>query len=244
MFAGLHQENTNLWIQSTQSKFTQVGYPRRLWASEISLCVTGAALHFVSKWLKPHPDHSEDCVTSDKLLLTMHTGKPQLQDSNPDTLWAASPQDQPPGRPQILGQEPEQDLTLENPLKLDELKSPTLTLPTLNDPVNPANQRAGLAIEPEITWATTEGETKKLPIERRPPRDDQPHNPTREFEYSQFKPANELTLTMDATKDWKNLVDGNTRAKEICKSLPMTDGHTYTLDHQEVTHCHSCNKVT
>ncbi|KAJ9080996.1 hypothetical protein DSO57_1019061 [Entomophthora muscae] len=26
-FSGLHRENTNLWIQSTQSKFTQAGYP-------------------------------------------------------------------------------------------------------------------------------------------------------------------------------------------------------------------------
>ncbi|KAJ9089953.1 hypothetical protein DSO57_1007772 [Entomophthora muscae] len=29
-FAGLRQENTNLWIQSTKSKFTQVGYPHIL----------------------------------------------------------------------------------------------------------------------------------------------------------------------------------------------------------------------
>ncbi|KAJ9073256.1 hypothetical protein DSO57_1018416 [Entomophthora muscae] len=49
---------------------------------------------------------------------------------------------------------------------------------------------------------------------------------------------------MDATKDWKNLVDGNTWAKEICKSSPMTNRHTYTLDRKEVAHCHSCNKVT
>ncbi|KAJ9084640.1 hypothetical protein DSO57_1022375 [Entomophthora muscae] len=111
-------------------------------------------------------------VTSDKLLLTMYTGKPQLYDLNPDTLQAASPQDQLPGRPQILGQEPEQDLTLESPLKLDESKSPTLTLPMLKVPVNSTNQRVGLAIEPKITQAITEGETKKLPIERGPPRDD------------------------------------------------------------------------
>ncbi|KAJ9050247.1 hypothetical protein DSO57_1016224 [Entomophthora muscae] len=52
-------------------------------------------------------------VTSDKLLLTMLTGKPQLRDSNPDTLRAASPQDQPPGCLQIFGLGPEQDLTLE-----------------------------------------------------------------------------------------------------------------------------------
>ncbi|KAJ9081781.1 hypothetical protein DSO57_1011130 [Entomophthora muscae] len=164
-------------------------------------------------------------VTRDKLLLIMHTGKPQLQDLNPDTLWAAILQDQPPGCLQILRQEPEQNLTLENSLKLDESKSSTSTLPTLKDPVNPANQQVGLAIEPKMTQATMEGETKKLPIERRLPRDDQPHDPTREFEYSQFEPANELTPEMNTTKDWKNLVNSNTQAKEICKSSPMTDGH-------------------
>ncbi|KAJ9048073.1 hypothetical protein DSO57_1039784 [Entomophthora muscae] len=131
----------------------------------------------------------------------MLTGTPQLRDLNPDTLRAASLKDQPPGCPQIFGLKPEQDLTSGNSLKLDEPKPPTLTLPTLKVPVNPTNQRAGLAIEPKIARATTEGETNKLPIEHRPPRDDQPHSPTREFEYSQFKPANELTPAMDATKD-------------------------------------------
>ncbi|KAJ9084802.1 hypothetical protein DSO57_1020482 [Entomophthora muscae] len=177
-----------------------------------------------------------DDVKSDKLLLTILPGKPQLQDSNPDTLRAASLQ--------IFGLKPEQYLTLENPLKIDESKSPTLTLPTLKVPVNSTNQQAGQAIDPKITWATTEGETKKLPIERGLPRDDQPHNLTRKVEYSQFKPANELTPAKDATKDWKNLEDSSTQAKEICKSLPIADGHTYTLDLQEVAYHHSCNKVT
>ncbi|KAJ9083267.1 hypothetical protein DSO57_1036379 [Entomophthora muscae] len=143
----------------------------------------------------------------------MLTGKPQLQDSNPDTLQA--------GSPQIFGLEPEQDLTSGNPLKLDESKSLTLTLPTLKVPVYSTNQRAGLTIEPKITWATTEKEIKKLPIKCRPPRDDQPHDPTRKFDYSQSEPANELTPAMNATKVWKNLVNSNTQAKEICKSLPM-----------------------
>ncbi|KAJ9061588.1 hypothetical protein DSO57_1019039 [Entomophthora muscae] len=183
-------------------------------------------------------------VTSDKLLLTMLNGKPQLPDSNPDTLRAASPQDQLPSCPQIFGNKPEQDLTLENPLKLDETKSPTLTLPTLKVPVNSTNQRAGLAKESKITWATPERETKKLPLKSGPPGDDRPHNLTRKVEYSQFKTANELTPAMDATKDRKNLVDSNIWAKEICKSFLMTDGHTYTLDRQEVAYCHSCNKVT
>ncbi|KAJ9062478.1 hypothetical protein DSO57_1010267 [Entomophthora muscae] len=119
--------------------------------------------------------HQRLHVTSDKLLLTMLNEKPQLQDSNPDILQAASPQ--------IFGFEPEQDLTSENPLRLDESKSPTLTLPTLNVPVNSTNQRAGLAIDPKITWATMKGETKKIPIECGPPRDDQSHDLIRKLEY-------------------------------------------------------------
>ncbi|KAJ9051850.1 hypothetical protein DSO57_1000510 [Entomophthora muscae] len=106
-----------------------------------------------------------------------------------------------------------------NPLKL-ELKPPTLKLPTLKVSVNPTNQQAGQAIDPKITWATTEGETKKLPIERRPPRDDQPCNLLRKFECSQFKSANKLPPAKDATKDWKTLVDSSTRAKEILKVSP------------------------
>ncbi|KAJ9050573.1 hypothetical protein DSO57_1013374 [Entomophthora muscae] len=175
-------------------------------------------------------------VTSDKLLLTMLTEKPQLQDTDPDTLRAACLQ--------IFGLEPEQDLTLENPLKLDELNSPTLALLRLKDPVNSTNQRAGLAIDPEITWATTEGETENIPIERGPPRGNQSHNLTREFELSQFEPANEITPKIDATKDWENLVNGKSWANRICESLIMTDEHTYTLDHQENAHNHYCNKVT
>ncbi|KAJ9083505.1 hypothetical protein DSO57_1034073 [Entomophthora muscae] len=183
-------------------------------------------------------------VTSEKLLLTMLTGNPQLRDSNPDSLQATSPQDQPPGCPQIFGLEQEQDLTSENPLNLDESKVFTLTLPTVKVPVNLTNQRAGLAKEPKITWASTEEEIKKLPNKRGPPRDDQPSDPTRKFEYSQFEPANEITPTMDAIKDRKHLVNSKIWAREICKSFPMIDGHTYTLDHQEDAHCHSCNKVT
>ncbi|KAJ9076195.1 hypothetical protein DSO57_1028598 [Entomophthora muscae] len=127
---------------------------------------TYVVIHFKNK----KPDVRD--VTSDKLLLTMLIGTPPLQDLNPDTLQASSLQDQLPGCLQIFGLEPEQDLTLGNPLKLDEPKPPTLTLPTLKVTVNPTNQWAGQAIDPKITWATTEGETKKLPIENRPPRDD------------------------------------------------------------------------
>ncbi|KAJ9074098.1 hypothetical protein DSO57_1009693 [Entomophthora muscae] len=55
-FAGLRQENTSLWINSTQSKFEQVDYPQRLWVSEIALCVTGTTSHFVSGWLAQYPN--------------------------------------------------------------------------------------------------------------------------------------------------------------------------------------------
>ncbi|KAJ9072664.1 hypothetical protein DSO57_1025014 [Entomophthora muscae] len=175
-------------------------------------------------------------VTSDKLLSTMIIEKPQLQDLNPDPLRAASLQ--------FFELKPEQDLTSENPLKLDEYNSPTSTTPTLKVPVNSTNQRAVPAIDPKIPQAHMEGETEKLPIELGPPRDNQPHNPTRKFEHSQFEPANEITPAMDATKNWEDLVNSKTRAKGICESFTMTDGHTYTLDRQEDAHCHSCNTVT
>ncbi|KAJ9080013.1 hypothetical protein DSO57_1029542 [Entomophthora muscae] len=35
-------------------------YPHRLWASDIALCITGAASHFVSELVNQHPDHRED----------------------------------------------------------------------------------------------------------------------------------------------------------------------------------------
>ncbi|KAJ9049604.1 hypothetical protein DSO57_1022721 [Entomophthora muscae] len=120
-------------------------------------------------------------VISDKLLLNTLTGKPQLQDSNPNTLWAASPQDQLPGCPQISVLKPERDLTLGNLLRLDELKIPASKFLMPRVPVNLTNEREGQAKDPGITWASTEGETKKLPVECGPPRDDQPHNLTRKF---------------------------------------------------------------
>ncbi|KAJ9068652.1 hypothetical protein DSO57_1026534 [Entomophthora muscae] len=175
-------------------------------------------------------------VTSDKLLLTILIEKPQLRDQ------ILTPRG-PPSCPQFFELEPEQDLTSENPLKLDESNSPTSTLPMLKVPVNLTNQQEGPAIDPRITQAHTEGETEELLIERGPPRDNQPHNPTREFEHSQFDPANEITPAMDATKDWDNLVNRKTRAKGICESFTMTDGHTYPLDCQEDAHHHSYNKV-
>ncbi|KAJ9061908.1 hypothetical protein DSO57_1015940 [Entomophthora muscae] len=54
-FVGLRQENALLWINSTERKFEQVEYPCQLWFSEISLCVTGTASLFVSRWLAQHP---------------------------------------------------------------------------------------------------------------------------------------------------------------------------------------------
>ncbi|KAJ9072810.1 hypothetical protein DSO57_1023218 [Entomophthora muscae] len=155
-----------------------------------------------------------------------------------------SPQGQLPSCLQFFGLEPEQDLTTENPLKLGKSNSPTSIPPTPKAPDNLTNQRAGPATDPGITQAHAEEKTENLPIERGPPRDNQSHNLTRKVEHSQFKPANGITPALDATKDWEDLVNGKTRAKEICERFTMTDGHTYTLDCQEDVHHHSCNKVT
>ncbi|KAJ9051108.1 hypothetical protein DSO57_1007793, partial [Entomophthora muscae] len=61
--------------------------------------------------------------------------------------------------------------------------------------------------QPPKTGSLTspEEETKNLPIECGPPRDDQPHKLIRKFKYSQFKPANKLTPARDAIQDWNPL---------------------------------------
>ncbi|KAJ9049095.1 hypothetical protein DSO57_1028122, partial [Entomophthora muscae] len=123
----------------------------------------------------------------------------------------------PPGRPQFFGLESEQDLTLENPFKLDEPNVPTPILSTLGVPDKTANKRASPATDSKITQACTEGETENFPIECGPPRGDQSHNLTREFELPHFKPANEITPAIDATKDWEDLEIGKTRADRICE---------------------------
>ncbi|KAJ9082624.1 hypothetical protein DSO57_1002570 [Entomophthora muscae] len=127
---------------------------------------------------------------------------------------------------------------------LDEPNVPTPIISTLGVPDKTANQQAGPATDSKITQARTEGETENFPIEHGPPRGDQSQNLTREFELPQFKPANKITPAIDATKDWEDLVIGKTWADRICESFTMTDGHTYTLGHQEDAHCHPCNKVT
>ncbi|KAJ9063277.1 hypothetical protein DSO57_1001715 [Entomophthora muscae] len=91
---------------------------------------------------------------------------------------------------------------------------------TIKVPVNSTNQRAGLAIEPKTNWASMEEEIEKLPNKHRPPRDDQPSDPTRKFEYSQSEPANEITPVMDATKDWKNLETITPRPEKFVKDFP------------------------
>ncbi|KAJ9081957.1 hypothetical protein DSO57_1009413 [Entomophthora muscae] len=152
-----------------------------------------------------------------------------LQDLNPNTLQAASPHDQLPGRPQIYGLKLEQDLTSENLLRLEKQKLLASRPPTPQVPVNLTNESAGQAKNPEITWATAAGEAEKLPMECRPPKDDKPHNLKGNFELSQFEPANEITPTMDTAKGFKSLVDSSTRSKGICKSFSMADGYNYTL---------------
>ncbi|KAJ9060354.1 hypothetical protein DSO57_1031724 [Entomophthora muscae] len=138
---------------------------------------------------------SKKAVTSDKLLSTMLIEKPKLQESNPDTPWAASLQ--------FFGFKPEQDLTLGNLLKLDEPSLPTTMPPALEVPVNPNNQQNRLATDPGIIQATTEKETNELSVRSGPPRDDMSREQTREVECSQFKPANGITPAIDATKDVK-----------------------------------------
>ncbi|KAJ9052873.1 hypothetical protein DSO57_1029779 [Entomophthora muscae] len=177
--------------------------------------------------------------TSAPLSVKGSAGKPQLRDLNPNTLWAASPQDLPPGRPQIFGFKPERDLTSENLLKLDEQKLLTLRPPMPKVPVNPTNESTGQAKDPGMTGATVAGEAKKLPAECGPPKDDKSHNLKGKLKPSQLKPANEITPAMDATEGCQNLVDSSARPKGICKSFSMADGYTYTPGHQEVTHCHS-----
>ncbi|KAJ9067780.1 hypothetical protein DSO57_1035728 [Entomophthora muscae] len=92
-------------------------------------------------------------VTSEKLLLNMCIGKPQLWGSNPNILQAASLQ--------ISGLKPEQDLTLGNLLRLDELKLPASRFPTPKVHGNPTNERSGQAKDPGITQATTERGNKE-----------------------------------------------------------------------------------
>ncbi|KAJ9087769.1 hypothetical protein DSO57_1029896 [Entomophthora muscae] len=200
--------------------------------------------HFIKKvsLLNSHPKHCDrvvfatlnkkerfyskkefmwSAITNDKLLLTMFMEKPQLQDLNPKTLQAASLQ--------FPGLKPERDLNFG--------ESPEPLTPKV--PVNPTNESTGQAKDPEITWATALGEAKKLPVECTPPKDDQLCNPKGKFESSQFKPVNEISPAMDATKGCKNLVDSSARPKGNCKSFSMVDGHTYTLGRQEVAHYHS-----
>ncbi|KAJ9082209.1 hypothetical protein DSO57_1006654 [Entomophthora muscae] len=164
--------------------------------------------------------------------------KSQLQESNPKTLWAASLQ--------FPGLKPERDLTLGNLLSLDEQDILASKQPTPKVPVNPTNESAGQAKDPEITWATVAREAKKLPVECRPPKVDQPCNPKGKFESSQFEPSNKISPSMDATEGYKTLVDSIIRPIGNCKSLSMADWfeNYCTLGHQEVAHHHSCNKST
>ncbi|KAJ9059746.1 hypothetical protein DSO57_1038264 [Entomophthora muscae] len=128
-------------------------------------------------------------VTNDKLLLTLLLGNPQLQDPNPDP-WQA-------GSQKILGLKPEWDSTLENLLRLDEQKLLASGPSMPRVPVNLANESLGQAKDPELTWATAVRGAKKLPAEWRPPKDDRSHNLEGKLALSWFKPANQITPTMD-----------------------------------------------
>ncbi|KAJ9059613.1 hypothetical protein DSO57_1000572 [Entomophthora muscae] len=130
---------------------------------------------------------------------------------------------------QFPGLKPERDLTSGSLLSLDEQKLLASSPLTPKVPVNLTNESVGQAKDPEITWATAAGEAKKLPVEYEAPKDDQPCNPKWKFKPSQFKPANEISPAMDATKGCKTLIDSIIRPKGNCKSFFMADGHKNLL---------------
>ncbi|KAJ9087962.1 hypothetical protein DSO57_1027820 [Entomophthora muscae] len=144
-----------------------------------------------------------------------------LQDTNPNTLQAASPQAQLPGRLRFPGLKPEPNLSLVKLLMPINLESPEHMLILQKDPVSSTNESAGLSNDPKITGATTAGELQKLPVECRPPKYDQFCNSKREFKSSYFNPANERSPVQDATKNCLTLVDGITQPEENYKSFPM-----------------------
>ncbi|KAJ9054237.1 hypothetical protein DSO57_1016719 [Entomophthora muscae] len=69
----------------------------------------------------------------------------QLQDSNPDTLQAASPQAQLPSRPRFSGLKPELNLSLVKPLMPISLELLAPMPPLKKNLVSPANRSADLA---------------------------------------------------------------------------------------------------
>ncbi|KAJ9065176.1 hypothetical protein DSO57_1022477 [Entomophthora muscae] len=152
-------------------------------------------------------------------LLTSNASRepfPEFQDLNPKVLRSSSLQDKLPTVSWT-----------ETRAGFDFGESPEP--PTPKVPVNLTNESAGQAKDPEITWATAAGEAKKLPMECRPPKDEQSCDPKEKFESSQFEPANERSPALDATEGCIALVDCITRPKGNFKSLPMVTGHTYTL---------------
>ncbi|KAJ9074664.1 hypothetical protein DSO57_1004119 [Entomophthora muscae] len=133
-------------------------------------------------------------VTNDKLLLAMRIEKPQLWDSNPGTLWAASLQAQPPA---FFGLESEINLTLEKFPRLISMEPFTLNTCLQKDPVSSTNENAEPNNDPKITGATTNGGLKKLSQERGPPEDDKSCSSKREFEFFCFSLANEKPPMQD-----------------------------------------------
>ncbi|KAJ9082392.1 hypothetical protein DSO57_1004961 [Entomophthora muscae] len=152
---------------------------------------------------------------------------------NPEGCQPAGPVSRPPA---FFGLKPDPNLTLVKLLRPNNLELPE-PMPCLQkDPVIPANEIAGLASKPKITGAATAGESKKLSVECRPPRDDKSCNSKKEFKFFiPTQPVIDLPV-WDATKGFQTLVDGTTWPEGDYKSFPMADGHTYTLGHQKVTH--------
>ena len=54
-FAGHCGENATMWIDNTETKFSQIGYPQELWPSEVSLRLTSIAAKFVGEWFQKNP---------------------------------------------------------------------------------------------------------------------------------------------------------------------------------------------
>ncbi|KAJ9087083.1 hypothetical protein DSO57_1036824 [Entomophthora muscae] len=147
-------------------------------------------------------------VTSDKLLLAGCMENPQLQDSNPRTLQAASPH--------FYRLKSETDLTLEELLRPTSIKLSMLRPCLQKDPVKTVNESADLSNNPEITESTADRETKKLSLECGPPEDDKSCG-LKKIKFPCPSPANENPPLQDAIEGFQTLVDDTTWPKVSCK---------------------------
>ncbi|KAJ9056903.1 hypothetical protein DSO57_1027916 [Entomophthora muscae] len=99
---------TTMWKPSTTKLLPAINMQAPAATKQVSTATTWA------------PVATKQIVTNDKLLLTMLIEKPSTTGFLPQY---------PAGRPQIFGLNPEQDLTLENILRLDELRNTCIKIP-------------------------------------------------------------------------------------------------------------------